>query len=163
MVNMTLSEKEIVDIIRKVLYLIFRKIIPFTVRRKMVVISHGKISRKEPTIFVSTHEFREDVEATYLTAGKAAFIVNGSVSIVMNSFDGITNWIVGMIIVNRANKDSRKAVKTKMIYSLRKGAIIILYPEGTWNKSPNQIISGLFSGVFEVARVTRCPIVPMAH
>ncbi len=129
----------------------------------MVVISRGKIPQKEPIIFVSTHEFREDVEAAYLAAGKATFIVNGSVSIVMNSFDGITNWIVGMILVNRADKDSRKAAKDKMIYALRMGASIILYPEGTWNKSPNQIISGLFPGVFEVARATGCRIVPMAH
>lgn len=149
--------------IRKVFYPIFRKIIPFTVRRKMVVISRGKIPKKEPIIFVSTHEFREDAEAAYLAAGKVAFIVNGSVSIVMNSFDGITNWIVGMILVNRADKDSRKAVKNKMIYALRMGESIILYPEGTWNKSPNQIISGLFPGVYEVARATGCPIVPMAH
>ncbi len=64
--------------IRKVLFPIFRMIIPFTVRRKMVIISRGKVPKKEPIIFVSTHEFREDAEAAYLAAGRAILSVKFS-------------------------------------------------------------------------------------
>lgn len=147
---------------RKILFPLIKVIIPLTVKRKLVLLSSRERTRK-PTIFISTHEFREDCEAAYNAAGVPLFIVNGSVSIVMNTFDGITNWIVGMILVDRANKSSRKAVKDKMIYALKKGANILLYPEGTWNKSPNQIISGLFPGIYEVAKESGAPIVPIAN
>ncbi len=81
----------------------------------------------------------------------------------MNTKEGITNWIVGIILVDRADKSSRKALKDKMIYALKKGGNILIYPEGTWNKSPNQVISGLFSGVYEVAKESSARIIPIAN
>lgn len=62
-----------------------------------MLVSRESIPEDEPVIFVSTHEFREDVEAAYLAAGRAVYVVNGSVSTVMNSFLGIENWAVGVI------------------------------------------------------------------
>ncbi len=148
--------------VRRWMYPAIRKIIPHTVKRRFIQLNDPpKI--KEPTIFVSTHEFREDAEAAYLAAGVPLYIVNGSVSIVMHSFDGITNWIAGMILLDRSDKQSRSSAKEKMVYALQSGANILVYPEGTWNKSPNQIISGLFPGVYEVAKRTGAKIVPIAN
>ena len=149
--------------IRKALYPVFRFIIPKTLGRRLVLVSRGKYRQNEPLLFVSTHEFREDAEAAYMAAGMPVYLLNGSVSIVMNSFDGITNWLAGMILVDRASRDSSKAAKEKMIYAIERGASIVIYPEGTWNKSPNQLIGGLFPGVYAVARATGARVVAMAH
>lgn len=149
--------------IRKALYPVFRFIIPKTLGRRLVLVSRGKYRQDEPLIFVSTHEFREDAEAAYVAAGMPVYLLNGSVSIVMNSFDGFTNWLAGMILVDRTSRDSRRAAKEKMIYAIEKGASIVIYPEGTWNKSPNQLISGLFPGVYAVAKATGARVVAMAH
>ena len=70
----------------------------------------------------------------------------------LRSSDGVTFWVAGMILVNRANKESRKAAKAKNTYALKPGASIIIFPEGTWNKSPNELVSGLFSGIYDVAK-----------
>ena len=148
--------------VRKIMYPLLKIIIPMTLKRKLVLLTPRQ-KPKKPTIFVSTHEFREDIEAAFYAAGVPLYIVNGSVKVIMNSFDGILNWIGGMILFDRANKKSRKAVKEKMIYALEKGANILLYPEGTWNKSPNQIISGLFPGVYEVAKRSGAQIIPIAN
>ena len=104
--------------IRKALYPVFRFIIPKTLGRRLVLVARGKYRRNEPLIFVSTHEFREDAEAAYMAAGMPVYLLNGSVSIVMNSFDGITNWLAGMILVDRTSRDSRRAAKEKMIYAI---------------------------------------------
>lgn len=149
--------------IRQKCYPLFCHVLCRKTKRAFVLVSRESIPEDEPVIFVSTHEFREDVEADYLAAGRAVYVVNGSVSTVMNSFLGIENWAVGVIMLNRADKASRKAAIDKMIYALQKGASIILYPEGTWNKSPNGVISGLFPGVYYVAQSTGCKVVPMAH
>ena len=37
-----------------------------------------------------------------------------------------------------------------------------MYPEGTWNKSPNDLISGLFPGIYEVAQLSGAMVAPIA-
>lgn len=132
-----------------------------TPNSKLKVERRAKIPKK-PVIFAATHGFREDAEHTAVMAKRQAYILNGSLPQVFNSFDGITSWIVGTILVNRADKESRAAAKEKMVYALKNGASIIMYPEGTWNKSPNQLVSGLFPGVYDVAKEACVEVVPIA-
>lgn len=83
--------------IRQKCYPLFCHVLRRKTKRAFVLVSRESIPEDEPVIFVSTHEFREDAEAAYLAAGRAAYAVNGSVSTVMNSFLGIENWAVGVI------------------------------------------------------------------
>ena len=148
--------------IRKIISPVLRFIVPFvTPNSKLKVVRRAKIP-KQPVIFAATHGFREDVEHTILMAGRQAYMLNGSLPQVFRTFDGITAWIAGFILVDRRDKDSRAASKEKMVYALKLGASIIMYPEGTWNKSPNQLMSGLFSGIYEVARESGALVVPIA-
>lgn len=148
--------------IRKIISPMLRFIVPFvTPNSKLKVVRREKIP-KQPVIFAATHGFREDVEHTILMAGRQAYMLNGSLPQVFRTFDGITAWIAGFILVDRRDKDSRAASKEKMVYALKLGASIIMYPEGTWNKSPNQLMSGLFSGIYEVARESGALVVPIA-
>lgn len=74
--------------LRKFLYPIFRAVIPLTVKKKIIVVHRGNIPKDKLVIFVSTHEFREDAEATYIAAGRSAYILNGSVSIIIAKATG---------------------------------------------------------------------------
>lgn len=116
---------------------------------------------KEPVIFAASHGFREDVEHTVVLVKRQAYMLNGSLPQVFKTFDGITAWIAGFILVDRNDKASRAAAKKKMIYALRQGASIIMYPEGTWNKSPNELISGLFPEIYDVAKESGAMVVPV--
>lgn len=78
------------------------------------------------------------------------------------SFDGITAWLAGMVIIDRNDKESRASAINKLIRVLELGSSVIIYPEGTWNKSPNELVSGLFPGIYEVARLSRALVVPIA-
>ena len=73
--------------IRKVLFPLLKTVIPLTVKRKLIVVS-ARQNPKQPIILMSTYEFRENCEAAYNAAGVSAYLANGSVSVVMNSFDG---------------------------------------------------------------------------
>lgn len=155
-----LSKRSI--IIRKIISLILRFIVPFvTPNSKLTVVRRASIPNK-PVIFAATHGFREDVEHTVVMTNRQAYVLNGSLPQVFKTFDGITAWIAGMILVDRDSKESRAASKDKMVYALKLGASIIMYPEGTWNKSPNQLVSGLFSGIYDVAKESRALVVPIA-
>lgn len=148
-------------LIRQAISPVLRLAIPLTLKTKL------KIVRKEalpqtPVIFASTHGFKEDIEDAVLLADRQAFILIGSLSQVFKSFQGYTAWIAGTILVNRSDKESRKASKAKMILALQQGASIIIFPEGTWNKSPNLMMNGLFPGVYDVAKESGALVVPLA-
>lgn len=148
--------------IRKVISPVLRFVVPFvTPNSKLTVVRRAKLP-KQPVIFAATHGFREDCEHTMVMAGRQVYILNGSLSQVFKSFDGITAWLVGMIIVDRTDKESRSSSIEKLVRVLELGSSVIMYPEGTWNKSPNELVSGLFPGIYDVAQKSGALVVPIA-
>lgn len=78
------------------------------------------------------------------------------------TFDGITAWLNGSLIVDRTDKESRSAAKKKMKYAIEQGANLIVFPEGVWNKSENLLVLQLFGGIYDVAKETGAVVVPVA-
>lgn len=148
-------------ILRGLINPIIRKALPFTTKTKLEIVRKEEIPNI-PVIFAATHGFQEDIIDTILIADRLAYILIGSLSQIFYSLDGIAAWMNGTILVDRMNDRSRKASKEKMIHALELGASIIIFPEGTWNKSPNQMVSGLFPGIYDVAMATGALIVPIA-
>ena len=65
-----------------------------------------------------------------------------------------------MIFVDRKDKEDLAASKLAMTAYLRKGRSIIMFPEGTWNLTENQLMLPMKWGVVDVARKTGAQIVP---
>lgn len=138
-----------------------RLVTPLTIPRKLKVIRRAKMP-KAPVIFAAAHWFKEDAECTLLTAGKHAYMLIGALEQCFRSFQGITAWLIGPIFVNRLDKASRTASREKAIRAIKLGANLIVFPEGTWNKSPNKLIVGLFPGVYDIAKATSALVAPIA-
>lgn len=148
--------------VRKIISPVLRFAVPFvTPNSKLTIVRRAKLPRK-PVIFAATHNFREDAEHTVVIAGRQTYMLNGSISQVFKSFDGITAWIAGMVLVDRTDKESRASAVSKLVRALELGSSVVIFPEGTWNKSPNELISGLFSGVYDVAKKSGALVVPIA-
>ena len=155
-----ISKKGVV--IRKLISPVLRFIVPFvTPNSKLTVVRRAKLPKK-PVIFAATHGFREDVEHTVVMAARQAYVLNGVPSQVLHSFDGITSWLAGMVMIDRTDKKSRSSAIDKLVRVLKLGSSVIMYPEGTWNKSPNELVSGLFPGIYEVARLSGAMVAPIA-
>ena len=149
------------SIVRKVINPIVRFAIPFLLPTKLEIIRRGSLPDK-PVIFASTHGFKEDINDAVVIAGRQAYILIGSLSQIFKSADGLAAWAAGTILVDRMDKESRVASKLKMVRALELGSSVIIFPEGTWNKSPNQMVSGLFPGIYDVAKKTGALVVPIA-
>jgi 1-acyl-sn-glycerol-3-phosphate acyltransferase len=67
-------------------------------------------------------------------------------------------WLAETIPINRKAKDKRKVLE-KALDFLKKGEIIIIYPEGTRNKS-NTLLLGK-TGVAELAIKSGLPVIPV--
>lgn len=147
--------------VRRLLGPIIRLVIPFTTPTKLTVVRRAKMPHT-PVIFAASHGFKEDVEDTLLTAGRQAYILIGSLTQIFKSFQGISAWAAGTVLVDRLDKASRRASKRKMIRALNLGASVIVFPEGTWNKSPNLMMNLLFPGVWDIAKATGVTVAPVA-
>lgn len=146
---------------RKAINPIVRFAIPFLLPTKLEIIRWTELPDK-PVIFASTHGFKEDINDAVVIAGRQAYILIGSLSQIFKSADGLAAWAAGTILVDRMDKESRVASKRKMVRALELGSSVIIFPEGTWNKSPNQMVSGLFPGVYDIAKETGALVVPIA-
>ena len=62
-------------------------------------------------------------------------------------------WLNGGIYVNRLDKNSRKDSIKKMSRVLQAGNSIMIYPEGVFNNSKNQLCLKLYSGVYNISQI----------
>lgn len=126
--------------IRKILNLVIRAVAPLTCKYKRVIVKSYKVHKGKPIIFAPTHGFKDDVLMTVSSIPANGYILFGSLPQFYNTFDGITAWLNGALIVDRTDKESRNAAKLKMRYAIEHGANLIVFPEGVWNKSGNLLI-----------------------
>ena len=74
----------------------------------------------------------------------------------------VFGWIAqsACIIVDRSSNESRKRSMDDLKEVLSKGISILIFPEGTQNRSAN-LLQPFYDGAFRIAIETRRPILPM--
>ena len=70
------------------------------------------------------------------------------------------NRINGVVYVDRKSKTDRQESKNKLLSLLSNNKNIFIFPEGTWNLSPNLMMLPLNWGVIDIAKISESPIVP---
>lgn len=126
------------------------------------VLCHAEPLPKGPKIYAITHTYsREDVVWGVVYAGRQSHLVTNAKRELIYSSDGWGLWASGIILVERYDKENRKAVikKAKRVTDL--GGNVMIFPEGTWNMSPNQVVRKMWPGVYRMARESKVPVVPM--
>ena len=77
---------------------------------------------------------------------------------------GFSDWLYfilnGLIFVDRQDKEDMAASKQAMRAYLNKGRYIIMFPEGTWNLTENQMMLPMKWGIIDIARETGAQISP---
>ena len=112
-----------------------------------------------PAIFVVNHTNSHDIPVASEVIKKPHHVLLGKQP--LESIDKIAFWLNGVIWVDRKNKASKAQSKEKIISVLKNGTNILMFPEGTWNRSPNKIMLPLFWGVIDIARESGAPIIPI--
>lgn len=148
--------------IRKIINPAIRKIAPLTSKYKLKVERRAQMPSDKSIIYAPTHGFKDDTLFSIVTIQDDAYILFGSLPQFYNTFDGITAWLNGSIIVDRKDKESRKASKEKMEKAIEMGANLLLYPEGVWNKTQNLPMLKLYPGIYDVAKKTGAYVAPVA-
>lgn len=109
-------------------------------------------------IFASTHQDYSDHFNVVLSIPCHTVILNTiNVTLLFKLLMGVN----GIIYVDRNSNLNRFESKTKLMHLLAHGKSVVVFPEGTYNCSPNKLHLPLHTGVIDMALKMQVPIVPM--
>lgn len=123
----------------------------------------GIVLPKEPVLWCANHAFKDDILATILASPRHTYLLLASLPHFYNTFDGITSWLNGVVMLNRKISISRHTAVPKAVRAMQFGADFLIFPEGGWNKSPNALILDLWPGIYRIACETGAKVVPVVH
>jgi len=118
---------------------------------------------KGPVIFAPNHHFKDDALATVIAADKPITFMFGSIPLYFNTTDGILTYLIGAILINRKNANSRNATLPKANRAIDLGANLFWAPEGVHNKTANLLMLEPWSGIYRAANEKGIPVVPIIH
>ena len=111
-----------------------------------------------PVIYASTHQDFNDHFNIVLSIPEHAIILNTSnVTRIFKLIMGVN----GIVYVNRKDKKNRFESKMKLMKYTALGKSVVIFPEGTYNCSPNKLHLPTHSGVVDMAKKMQIPIVPV--
>lgn len=113
-----------------------------------------------PVIYASTHQDFHDHFNVVLSLPEHAIILN--TSNVPRLFKLLLNTN-GIVYVDRGNEESEFKAKLKLMEYIAKGKSVVVFPEGTYNCSPNKLHLPLHKGVIDIARKMQVPIIPLVQ
>ena len=111
-----------------------------------------------PVIYASTHQDFCDHFNAVLSIPEHAVILN---TINVTPLFKFLMFFNGIIYVDRLTDNSRFDAKIEQMKCLAKGKSVVIFPEGTYNCSPNKLHLPLHKGVIDMARKMQVPIVPL--
>jgi len=69
----------------------------------------------------------------------------------------------GVVYVDRSDNQSKFNSKIELMKYLAKEKSVVIFPEATYNCSPNKLYLNLYSGVIDIARKMQVPIIPIVQ
>ena len=155
----TISKKGI--IVRNKIRPLLWKVLALSNNLDLIIEKNEFKGSNRPVIYLASHAFKDDAVNTVLTAKCNAYIVVGNIDLFFNTLDGFFLWLYGAQLVDRYDKKSKHSMKNKMNRVIEYGNDILIYPEATWNLSPNKLMYNLHWGFYDVAQKNNAVVVPI--
>lgn len=114
-----------------------------------------------PIIFAPTHCGKYDIQIMTEVLWRFHWsLLSGDPYDLPGTVEGYWLKFNGVVYVDRDDKEYRKRAKQEMLRLLKARENIMIYPEGTWNFSPNQPVLPLFRGVADIAVAANATVIP---
>lgn len=130
--------------------------------QKLTIIGDRRGQTDRPVIYACTHVGRYDIEMAFQSIWAPFWLFMGDPGMVYKSFDGLILWFNGVIFADTAYAEDRHIGKETCVKTLEQGGSLLIYPEGAWNITENQVVMPLYPGAAEIAIRTGAEIVPIA-
>lgn len=130
--------------------------------QKLTILHDEREDTDKPIIYACTHIGRYDIEMALESIQDTCFLFLGSPGKLYRSLDGVLVYLFGFIGCDTTEKEDRHIAKELAIRTLKQGGNILIFPEGAWNITENQVIMKLYTGTIEMAIRSGADIVPIA-
>lgn len=117
---------------------------------------------EKPVIFACTHIGWKDAYMNFAAVKTHAYLFLGDPRDLYRRVEGLLLHLNGVICVDTDQKRDRFIGKETCVRLLESGGNLLIYPEGAWNVTENQVVMPLFPGTAEIAIRTGAEIVPVA-
>ncbi len=141
------------DVIRPVLSLIASTRVPY----KIVIEERCRLLPVRPVIYAVNHFCFADTPIIGRIVPKRSYILAGKQR--LREADLLYFILNGAIFADRKDKEDMAASKQAMITYLKKGRSVIMFPEGTWNLTENQLMMPMKWGIIDIAKEVGAQIV----
>lgn len=130
--------------------------------QKLTILHDEREDTDKPIIYACTHIGRYDIEMALESIQDTCFLFLGSPGKLYRSLDGVLVYLFGFIGCDTTEKEDRYISKELAIRTLKQGGNILIFPEGAWNITENQVVMKLYTGTIEMAIRSGADIVPIA-
>lgn len=113
-------------------------------------------------IYAVTHIGKWDFEIINEQIAKPFYILAADFININKGFNGLFMKLNGVVYVNEKSNIDRHNTKKIMIRLLKAGNSMMIFPEGTWNLSENELIYDIPYGTASISIETNTPIIPIA-
>lgn len=149
-------KKIIRPVLRKILW-IQRKI-----NRQVVEFINKEIPKVErPIVFAVSHIGKWDFEIINEQINEHFYVIASDYMNMVGNINGLFLELNGVIFMDIDSKEDRENSRKMMLKVLEKDNMMI-FPEGTWNLSENEIIRDIHFGTVDIALEKNAVIVPIA-
>jgi 1-acyl-sn-glycerol-3-phosphate acyltransferase len=128
-------------------------------RREFRLEIQGSIPKGKQFIFIANHYCIHDIPTLGEIVGDHFYVLVSDED--RGTLDGLALDLNGVVWMNRLNKGDRKKSKDELLRHLRAGHSIVMYPEATWNLSPNLPMLPMNFGCIAISLETGVPILPI--
>ena len=147
--------------IRKTLNKPWRTLLKAFTKRKIIIEQYPKLDKNKAYIFAANHSFDEDITSVLASIDRNAYLLHGTTHQMEHNPLFYAAYFNGMIYVNRLDNQSRKQAVSKMERVLRAQNSVLLFPEGGYNNTENQLIQPLFSSPWILSKNLEVEVVPI--
>lgn len=142
------------DLIRPMLSFIASFRVPY----KVIIEQPCRLLPDQPVIYAVNHFCFADTPIMGRITPMRSYILLGKQRL------GFSDWLYfilnGVLFVDRKDKEDMAASKQAMSAYLTKGRSIVMFPEGTWNLTENQLMLPMKWGIIDIAKETGAQIIP---
>lgn len=156
--NKSITDSKAIMLFKDLLRPVLSLIAGFRVPYQVIIEQPCRLLPDKPLIYAANHSCFADTPIMGRITPRRSYILLGKQRL------GFSDWLYfilnGVIFVDRKDKEDMAASKLAMTAYLSKGRSTVMFPEGTWNLTENQLMLPMKWGVIDVAQKTGAQIVP---
>lgn len=131
-------------------------------KQKLIIMGDKRQTTQNPILFSPMHIGGIDVEIVFESIGKPSWLMIADCREMYRNISGMMLDLNGVITFDTAYKEDRHIAKLRSTELLKRGQNLIIFSEGAYNISPNQLVMHPYVGTADIAITTGADIVPIA-